>query len=134
MLQNLSLLCFCSSSFFPLDRPCSLLKKPYPSLKIQLISHSFQQSPQSLPLKEILTAPYPSKTYYLGFSGGSDGKESACKVGDPGSILGSGRSPGEGNGNLLQYSCLENPMDRGVWRATIHGVAENWTRLSDRHN
>ena len=49
----------------------------------------------------------------LGFPGGSDGKESACSVGDPGSIPGSGRSPGEGNGNSLQYSCLENPMDGG---------------------
>ena len=51
----------------------------------------------------------------LGFPGGSDGKESACNAGDPGSIPGSGRSLGEGNGNPLQYSCLENPMDRGAW-------------------
>ena len=55
----------------------------------------------------------------------SDGKESACNAGDPGSILGSGRSPGEGNGNPLQYSCLENHMDKGAWRATVHGVAES---------
>ena len=54
----------------------------------------------------------------------------AC-AGDAGSISGSGRSPGEGNGNPLQYSCLENPTDRGAWRATIHGVAESQTRLSD---
>ena len=53
---------------------------------------------------------------------GSDDKESACSTGDPGSNPGSGRSPGEGNGNSLQYSCLENPMDRGVWRTTVHGV------------
>ena len=53
----------------------------------------------------------------------SVGKESACNAGDPGEILGSGRSPGEGNGNPLQYSCLENPMDRGIWQATVHGVA-----------
>ena len=51
----------------------------------------------------------------LGFPGGSDGKASACNLGDPGSIPGSGRSPGEGNGNPLQHSCLENPMDRGAW-------------------
>ena len=57
------------------------------------------------------------------FPGGSDGKESACSAADLGSIPGSGRSPGEGNGNPLQYSCLENPMDRGAWRATVHGVA-----------
>ena len=55
---------------------------------------------------------------------------SACNVGDLGSIPGSGRSPGEGNGNPLQYSCLENPMDRGAWWATVHGVAESWTQLT----
>ena len=53
--------------------------------------------------------------YVRHFPGGSDGKASACNVGDLGSILGLGRSPGEGNGNPLQYSCLENPMDRGAW-------------------
>ena len=62
--------------------------------------------------------------------GGSDSKASAYNVGDPGSIPGSGRSPGEGNGNALQYSCLENPMDGGSWQATVHGVAKSWTRLS----
>ena len=51
----------------------------------------------------------------VGFPGGSAGKESACNAGDPGSIPGLGRSPGEGNGNPLQYSCLENPMDGGAW-------------------
>ena len=51
----------------------------------------------------------------LGFPGGSEGKESACNAGDPGLIPGLRRSPGEGNGNLLQYSCLENPMDREAW-------------------
>ena len=53
----------------------------------------------------------------------TDGKESACSAGDLGSIPGLGRSPGEGNGNQLQYPCLENPMDRGSWQATVHGVA-----------
>ena len=57
-------------------------------------------------------------------------KVSAYNAGDPGSIAGSGRSPGEGNGNLLHYSCLENPMDRGAWWATVHGVTESDT-LSD---
>ena len=57
------------------------------------------------------------------FPGGSDGKASACNAGDLGSIPGSGRSPGEGNGNPLQYSCLENPMDRGALQATVHGIA-----------
>ena len=50
-------------------------------------------------------------------------KESACNAGDPGSIPGSGKSPGEGNGKPLQYSCLENPMDRGAWQAIVHGAA-----------
>ena len=58
-----------------------------------------------------------------GFPGSSAGKEFACSAGDLGSIPGSGRSPGKGNGNPLQYSCLENPMDRGAWRGTAHGVA-----------
>ena len=68
---------------------------------------------------------------FLGFPGGSEVKASACTAGDLGSIPGSGRSPGEGNGNQLQYSCLENPMDGGAWWATVHGVAKSWTRLSD---
>ena len=55
----------------------------------------------------------------MGFPGGSDGKESAGNAGDPGSIPWSGRSPGEKNGNPLQYSCLGNPMDRGAWQATV---------------
>ena len=56
-----------------------------------------------------------------GFHGGSDGKVSVCNLGDPGSIPGLGRSPGEGNGKSLQYSCLKNSMDRGAWWATVHG-------------
>ena len=59
-------------------------------------------------------------------SGGSDGKESACNAGDSGLIPGLGRSPGEGKGNPLQYSCLENSMDRGAWRVTVHGVSKSW--------
>ena len=65
------------------------------------------------------------------FPGGSDDKESACNAGDPGLNPGSGRSPGEGNGYSLQYSCQANPMDRGAWRATVHGVTKIETRLSD---
>ena len=60
----------------------------------------------------------------MGFPGGSDSKESAYNAGDLGSIPGWGRWPGEGNGNPLQYSCLENSTDRGAWWATVHGVAE----------
>ena len=55
------------------------------------------------------------------FPGGASGKESACNAGDPGLNPGLGRSPGEGNSNPLQYSCLGNPMDRGAWQATVHG-------------
>ena len=65
----------------------------------------------------------------LGFPGGSVGKESACNVGDTGdvgSVLGLGRSPRGGHGNPLQYSCLENPMDRGAWWATVHRVTKSW--------
>jgi len=62
-----------------------------------------------------------------GFLPGSDGKESACNERDPGLIPGLGRSPGGGHGNPLQYSCLENPMDRGACRATVRGVTQSWT-------
>ena len=66
-----------------------------------------------------------------GFPGCSDGKESACNAGDPGSIPRSGLSPGGGSGNPPQYSCLENPMDGGAWWATVHGVAKSQTRLTN---
>ena len=72
-------------------------------------------------------------TAYVATKEGSDGKESTCYAEDLGSIPGWGRSPGEGNGNPLQYSCLEDPMDRGAWWATVYGVAKSWTRLSDKH-
>ena len=63
----------------------------------------------------------------LGVPSGSFGQESTCNTGDPGSVPGSGRSPGERNGNPFQYSCLENPMDGGAWRATVHGITKNET-------
>ena len=73
---------------------------------------------------------YTNLFKYWSFLGDLDSKESFCNAGDPGSILGSGRSPGEGNGYPLPYSCLENPMDRGAWRATVHGglqrIGHNW--------
>ena len=68
-----------------------------------------------------------------GFPCSSVGKESACNAGDPGLIPGLGRSPGEGNGNPLRYSFLENLMDTGAWRAAAHGVAKSQARLSDLH-
>ena len=67
----------------------------------------------------------------MSFSGSSDGKKSACNAGDPSLITGLGRSSGEGNGNPLQYSWLENSMVRGVWRAIVNGVVKSWTQLSD---
>ena len=67
----------------------------------------------------------------MGFPGGSDGKASACNVGDPGPIPGLGRSAGEGNGNPLQYSCLENPLDGGAWWTTVQVVAKSQIRLSN---
>ena len=67
----------------------------------------------------------------MGFSGGSDGKETACSAQDSSSIPGLGRSPGEWNGYPLQCSCLENSMDRGVWWATVDGVAQSQIQLSE---
>ena len=67
----------------------------------------------------------------MGFPGGSNSEESACNVGDLGSIPGLGKSLGEGYSNPLQYSCLENPMDRGAWWATVHEVSKSQTQLSD---
>ena len=81
-----------------------------------------------------LWGPYYHKSApppYTGFPDGSDGKASAYNVGDPGSIPGLGRSPGEGNGNPLQYSCLENSMDREAWQATVHGVTKSREQLSN---
>ena len=64
---------------------------------------------------------------YMGFLGGSDGKESGCNAGDLGLIPGLGRSPRGGHGNPPQYSCLEHPRERGTWWAIVHGVAKSWT-------
>ena len=84
-----------------------------------------------------ILAPRPKKKkdglkeILWGFPCSSGGKVSACNAGDLGLIPESGRSPGEGNGNPLQYSCLENPMDQGTWWATVHGVTKSQTQLSD---
>ena len=69
--------------------------------------------------------------FFLLFPGGSVGEIPACNTGDPDSIPGSGRFPGEGNGNPLQYSCLENSTDRGAWQATVHGIPKSQTGLSN---
>ena len=86
---------------------------------------------QTLGWEDPLQEEMATHSSILGFPGGSDGIVSACNAGDQVSISGSGRSPGEGNGNPLQYSYLENPVERGAWLATVHGVAKSWTRLSD---
>ena len=77
----------------------------------------------------LLNCKFTSCNFPGGFPVGSDGKESACSAGDPGSILGSGRSLGGGNGHPRQSSCLENSMDRGAWQATVHGVTKSQTWL-----
>ena len=110
------------------------------------LQEQFKNSPSYYPFSFILPNYFwPSKgclsgpSHFLAnlasqvFSGGSDGKEFACNAGDLGSISGSGRSPGGGHGNPLQYSCLENSMDRGAWWATVHRVAKSQTGLSSFH-
>ena len=72
--------------------------------------------------------------FWGNFPGGLVVKNLPANAGDVGSIPGWGRSPGEGNGNLLQYSCLENSMDRGAWQVTVHGVAKSWTWLNNKNN
>ena len=92
-----------------------------------------QQAPQlpSLNTEKTIIDFFEHFLLRKGLPGGSDGIESAYNAGDPSLISGLGRSPGEGNGNLLWYFCLENPMDRGVWWAVVHRVAKNQMGLSD---
>ena len=75
-----------------------------------------------------------SVSFILGFPGGSDGKESVCNVGDLGLIPVLGRPSGEGNGNPFQYSCLENPIDGGAWRATVHGGCKELDKTEQLHS
>ena len=107
-------------------------EKTNPSCRQFLIKmesfYSSQKGKHSL-LHENVVFPHRS----TGLPCSLNGKESACNVGDQGSIPGLGRSSGEGNGRPLQYACLENPMDRGAWRAIVCGVAKSQTRLSDQH-
>ena len=103
----------------------------FPALLVPPITHSFSGAFKPLIVREASLSrfhcfPYPFFIQWwpldVVFPGGTDGKESACSAGDLGSIPVLGRSPGEGKGNPLLYSCPENPMDRGAWRATVHGV------------
>ena len=93
------------------------------------LTHAFSSLNQSLPLYLLSVNETPAP---VRFPGGSEGKELAWNAGDLGSIAGLGRFPGEGHGNPLQYPCLENPMDRGAWWATVHGVAKSRTWLNDQ--
>ena len=94
----------------------------------------FLEHPDSIVIRRYLFFgfhSFPFPMCFMGFPGGSDGKESACNVGDLALIPGSGRSPGEGTGDPLQYSSLENSIDKGAWWATVHGVTKKWTQMSD---
>ena len=90
-------------------------------------------------VSSLLSSFVDSLNLTWGFPGGSDGNESACNAGDLGSIPGFGRCPGEGNGCPLQYSCLENSVDRRAWQATVHGVSQsdmtehNWDPWESDH-
>ena len=99
-------------------------KAPHTSILVWRIPCTIQPMGSQRIGQDWVTFPFP-------FPGGSDWKESACTVGDPGLIPGLGRSPGEGNGNPLQYSCLENPVDGEAWWATVHRVSKSWRWLSD---
>ena len=107
------------------------------SISIFINLDSFSRDNLNAFLNKALTdSSTESNFFFLCFPGGSDGKESACSVSDPSSIPGSGRSPGEGNGNPLQYSCLENSMDRGAWQATSppdHKESDTTEQLSHTH-
>ena len=125
-----------ASSSLPLFLSCRLLcscvaqwfQVPFPAHCLEAITSV--TAPSSPPLLFLLLcASLEGNT--RGFPGGSDCKESACNEGDLGFTPEWGRSPGEGNGNPLQYSCLENSMDRGAWRATVYGVTKSQIRLSD---
>ena len=121
---------YCSHPFLytlqPNAEATNLWKTP-PNPSTCVVSPGFELADNSTPLLACLSC---SSSWCRG-SLGSEVKVSACNAGDLGSIRGSGRSPGEGNGNPLQYSCLENPMDGGAWWATVHGVSDSRTRLSD---
>ena len=129
VLGNPSWMCLWTVNCTGSDSPRVWMQCPPPGRGDQwapLLSATYQQQQLILGCRS-WTRVYISE----GFPGGLAGKESACNAGDLGSIPGSGRSPGGGNGTTPQYSCLENPMDRGVWRATVHGATKGRTWLSD---
>ena len=128
------LCCVSGSLVHPLpDSPAASLTSPSPvastSLQSDRLSHKLSHL-SSILLRANVSSLKIIYSPVIVLSCGSDGRESACSAGDPGTIPGSGRSPEEGNGSPLQYSCLENSMERQAWWATIHGVAKSWTQLS----
>ena len=121
------------SYFIPTDHFVHALECGYPTFRITVSLEQHRSELHGWSYTWVLkNSKYYSTTCSMGFPGGSAGKESTCNAGDLGSIPGSGRFPGEGNGNPLQYSCLENPMDGGAWWAPVHGVTKSrWTRMSN---
>ena len=103
---------------------------PFPSPGV-LTNPGIEPRSSALEADSLLTELQRKPQFPLEFLDESDSKEFACNAGDSCWICGSGRSPREGNGYPLQYSCLENPMDKGGWQARVHGFAKNQTRLSD---
>ena len=127
-IPSISLSTYCSRVSNPSPWDCSTIPK------LQLPATAQSRGPSSLSGVCMAATRTVLFSVHLGchrLSCSSVGKESACSVGDPGSIPGLGRSPGEGNGNPLQYPCLENLMDRGTWWAAVHGIAKSWAGLSD---
>ena len=111
--------CFFSFAYGGIPSLCSLLAlRPWLHFSFTIVTIYLTDTFMKLPWNQ-------------GFPGGLYGKESVCNAGDPGSVSGSGRSPGGGHGNPLQYSCLEYPMNRGIWGTRVPGVAESRTGLSD---
>ena len=115
---------------FPFDVTKTLWSQYYPHLLLKKQTHRAKKY-HAQGLKDGSDSKKSIQHLVDGFLCGSDGKASACNAGDLGLIPGSGRSPGEGNGKPLQYSCLGNPMNGGAWQAIVHGVAKSQTQLSD---
>ena len=124
--------CWVLSQFFhsPLSPLSTSSLVPIDPTQFQQHSKLFSYISQTFP-PNIVVINVSLNTVCLGFPVGSDDKESACNMGDLDLIPGLEKSPGGGHGNPLQYSCLENPYDRGAWRATVHGVTKNRTWLND---
>ena len=107
---------------------CDLLNQSISDTRVFLAGLAGHRATFQLGLAfQVEKRKYPTPVHSRSFPGGSDGKESACTDGDQSSIPGLGRSPREGNGYPLQYSCLENLMDRGAWQAAVHEVTGSWT-------